>query len=350
MHRTKEFLLGLSLPSLCAAALACGQGDVISLNVRLGSRSVSKLPFVIAEDQGLYEKYGLDVELRMPPPDFEGGRATRPGLLTRIVDRIRRRTWKPDIIVDGATPQMVNMATNARAPRQIFLAATDCVVRAHIIARKGIESVEDLKGKRLGISGGTHTTTGYVALLLAARMGWDPVQDISIMRNGRDVQALREGRVDAIVASERRYAEALQEGYPVLLDTRTWGAVPIAGNSVKVEPAWLASDTNREAARRFLQATVEGVALFHEDRALALTVLRKWHGMTDWMAETVYEEGRSIPRKPYPCYEGIERTIELYDSNEMRKHAPDYYYDDTLMRELDESGFIDSLYAALAHP
>ncbi len=350
MRRTKELFLGLSVLSLCAAGLACGQGDVIPLNVQLGSRSVSKLPFVIAEDQGLYEKYGLDVKLRMPPPDFEGGRATPPRLLSRIVARIRRRTWA-HIIVDGATPHMVNMATNARTtPRQIFLASTDCVVRAHIIGRKGIESVEDLKGKRLGISSGTHTTTGYVALLLAARMGWDPVQDISIVRNARNIQDLREGRVDAIVASERRYAEALQEDYPVLLDTRTWGAIPIAGNSVKVEPAWLASDTNREAARRFLQATVEAVALFHEDRALALAVLTKWHGMTDWMAETVYEGGRSIPRKPYPCYEGIERTIELYDSNEMRKHPPDYYYDDSLMRELDESGFIDSVYAAVGHP
>ncbi len=292
-----KFLLGLGLLSLCAAALACGQGDVIPLNVKLGSRSVSKLPFVIAEDQGLYEKYGLDVDLRMPRPEFEGGRATR-GLLTRIIDRIRKPNWTPHIIVDGATPHMVNMATNAGTPRQVFLAATDCVVRAHIIARKGIDSIEDLKGKRLGISSGTGTTTGYVALLLAARMGWDTVQDISIIRNARNIQDLREGRVDAIVASERRYAEALQEEYIVLLDTRTWGGIPIAGNSVKVEPAWLESDTNREAARRFLQATVEGVALFHENRALALTVLRKWHGMTDWMAETVYEEGRSIPRKP----------------------------------------------------
>ncbi len=149
MSGNRELFFVLGVLSLCASGLGCGQGDLIPLNVQLGSRSVSKFPFVIAQDQGLYEKYGLDVELRMPPPDFEGGRATRPGLLTRIVNRIRRRTWEPHIIVDGATPQMVRMATNARIPRQIFLAATDCVVRAHIIARKGIESVEDLKGKRL---------------------------------------------------------------------------------------------------------------------------------------------------------------------------------------------------------
>ena len=36
--------------------------------------------------------------------------------------------------------------------------------------------------------------------------------------------------------------------------------------------------------------------------------------------------------------------MELYASNEMRQYAPEDFYDDSLMRELDESGFLDSLY------
>ena len=345
-HRTKYLILGLSSLCLSAAGLACDQNNLITLRVQLGARSVSKLPFVIAFDQGLYEKYGLDVQASMLSPEFEGGIEIRRHIFARVLDRIRRRSFRPEVIVDGATPHMVDVTTRATVRRQIFLASTDCVVRAHIVARRGIEGLEDLKGKRLGISGRMHTTTGFVALLLAERMGWDPVQDISIMANGRDIDDLREGRVDAIVASERRYAAALQEGFPVLADTRTWGGLPIAGNSVRVDPAWLEDSTNREAARRFLKATVEGVALFHQNRELALDVLAKWYGITDReFAETVYEAGRSIPRKPYPCYEGIKKTMEVYDSNEMRRYKPEDFYDDSLMRELDESGFIDSLYA-----
>ena len=346
-HRTKYLILGLSSVCLSVAGLACDQNSLITLRVQLGARSVSKLPFVIAFDQGLYEKYGLDVQPWMQSPEFEGGIEIRRHIFAIVVDRIRGRPFRPEVIVDGATPHIVNVTTSAsaRGRRRISLASTDCVVRAHIVARRGIEGLEDLKGKRLGVSG-THTTTGFVALLLAERMSWDPVQDISIMTRGRDIDDLREGRVDAIVASERRYAAALQEGFPVLADTRTWGGLPIAGNSVQVEPAWLEDSTNREAARRFLKATVEGVALFHQNRELALDVLAKWYGMTDKeFAQTVYERGRSIPLKPYPCYEGIKKTMELYDSNEMRRYKPEDFYDDSLMRELDESGFIDSLYA-----
>lgn len=332
-----------SLPAcLCAATLGCGLGepvsdrDLIPLSVELGSRSVSKLPFVIAADQGLYRKHGLAVQLWMPDADFPGG--WEPS-----VERPRR----PDISVDGGTPMIVDRVTDATARERIILASTDCVVRAHIVTRPGIETLQDLRGMRLGISSGTHTTTGFVALRLAERMGWDPVQDLSIMLNGRTIRALRDGRVDAIVASERRLAQARREGFPSLVDTRTWD-LPVAGNSVRVEREWLESEANRDAALRFLRATIEGIARFHGDRQLALDVMGAFHGIVDpAYAETFYDGGRWIPREPYPCYDGIDATLELYDSNEMRKHVAGDFYDDTLMRELGESGFIDSVYAAV---
>jgi NitT/TauT family transport system substrate-binding protein len=344
-HRRVEGVIRkLSLLLLCTTCLACTDQELIPLQVQLGARTLSKLPFVIAEDQGLYEKHGVDVDLWLPPPGSEGGIAL-PGFWGKVWLKTGIKRWGPDITVSGHTPDMVNRVTQARNPRSIAIGATDCVVRAHITGRPGIDSLEELKGKRLGVSLGIRATTGFVALLLAQRMGWHPVQDISIMLNGRSVGALRDGVVDAIVASEMRFATARQEGFPILADTRTWDE-PIAGNSVLVDPAWLDDNTHREAARRFLKATAEGIALFHQDRELALQVLAKWYGIKDReFAETVYARGASRPRAPYPCYDGIKKTMELYDSNEMRKYEPEDFYDDRLMRELVESGFIDSLYA-----
>ena len=97
---------------------------------------------------------------------------------------------------------------------------------------------------------------------------------------------------------------------------------------------------------KILQSFINRIALFHQDRELALDVLARWYGIEDReFAETVYARGAWIPREPYPCYEGIARTMELYDSNEMRKHEPIDFYDDSAMRQIVESGFIDSLYA-----
>lgn len=330
--------------------LSCSDRGLIPLKVQLGTRSISKLPFVIALDQGLYEKYGLDVDLRMPSPDFEDGKRTHSG---GLLSQVWRRTWikigvsepwRADILVDGLTPNIVKLTDQARHPHRVAVAATDCVVRAHIVGSTGLESLDQLKGKRLGISARRDTTTGFVALMLASRMGWDADRDISIKLNGRDLDALRDGMVDAIVASEIRYAIARQEGFPILEDTRTWNE-PIAGNSVMVTANWLQDEGHHEAVRRFLRATIEGIALFHRDRELALDVLARWHGITDReVAETAYDRGRWIPRKPYPCYDGIQSTMELYDSNEMRRFSPDDFYDDSFLKGIDQSGFIDSQY------
>ena len=92
------------------------------------------------------------------------------------------------------------------------------------------------------------------------------------------------------------------------------------------------------------RATSEAIALFHQRPALVLEVLANWHGQDPDLAKARYLRTDYIPRKPYPCYEGIRNTMELYDSNEMRRYTPEDFYDDSLMRELDESGFIDSLY------
>ena len=315
------------------ALASCTEMDHLPLNVELGGRTVSKLPFVIAADQGLFEKYGLDVTLKMPPPRHPGGIRANPG-----------SDWRPDIFVDGLTPNIVKQVQRARFPDYVAIASNDCIVRNHIIARDGIESLEALKGKRIGISGRRDTTTGFAVLELADRMNWDPELDISIQFNGRNVAELDEGLVDAIMASETRYAEALLKGYPILEDTKDWN-VAVGGNSAMVDDNWLEDATNREKARRFVQATIEGLALYHNDMTLALDVMSRWYGIDDpRILQAIYERGVWMPRKPYPCYEGTENTLRMYDSMEMRKHAPGDFYDDSFVRELDDSGFIDAFY------
>jgi len=312
---------------------SCSESDRLPLNVELGGRTVSKLPFVIAADQGLYEKYGLDISLKLPPPDNPGGVRANPA-----------GPWKSDIFVDGLTPNIVKQVQRARFPEYIAIASNDCIVRAHFVGRKGLETLADLKGKRIGISGRRDTTTGYAVLELARRMDWDPDQDISIIFNGRNVEDLADGLVDAIVASETRYAAAIKHAYPILEDTVPWEEA-VGGNSVLVTRSWLEQSRNREKASRFLKATIEGLAIFHNQRELAIDVMSRWYGISDpEIAAAIYDRGQWMPQKPYPCYQGTENTLEMYDSYEMRKHQPADFYDDSLLRELDESGFIDAFY------
>ena len=335
---------------LLTSAASCG-GDEIPVQVKL-TRSVSKLPFVIALDQGLYRKYGLDIEVRLDEPDFDGGiRLPSKSLLSRVWRRIRLATgseveWSPEIVVNGANYHIIEYLTKAKEPHRVSIAATDCIVRQYVVGNEELQRVEDLKGKRIGITS-PGANSEFVARSLAERMGWDIVQDISLVQGGNKLDDMRLGRVDAVIGTERLYARAIDEGLPILVDGTEWNE-PMAGNSVLVPLEWMEDPFRRETARRFLKATIEGIALFHRDRELALKVLRKWHGVADRShAEKIYDGGQWIPHKPYPCYEGIERGTQRYDSNEMRKFKPEDFYDDSLIRELDESGFIAGVYAAI---
>ena len=126
---------------LVASLTSCSDRDLKPIKVELGTRSISKLPFMIALDQGLYEKYGLAIDVRLPPPAFDGGINWQPDIVTRIsrrIDRARGRDdWAPDIYIDGHTPNIVKRIDRARWPHRIAIAGNDCLVRTHVIGSKG---------------------------------------------------------------------------------------------------------------------------------------------------------------------------------------------------------------------
>jgi len=344
--RVRLGILKIGLLSVMAAILvACSAGqDRIPLILSVPTRSMSKLPFVIAEDQGLYEKHGLDVELWLGEPEFEGGVETTRLGFWRSMGMFLHLQGAPehDIYTDGQTPQMVRRMTDPQTPQLLALAATDCSVRYYVIGRPGLKSLEELKGQRLGI-GNEGSTPGFAGLRVVQRMGWDRTRDISIITKRGGMELLRKGEVDAVVGGDDDFEAAQKEGFPVLEDTRVWNE-ELAGNSILVSPEWLQDETHREAARRFLMATAEAVALYHQRPEVALDVMVRWYGMPREIAEDRYKRTDYIPRKPFPCVDGVKKTMELYDSEEMRKYKPEDFYDDSFMRELDQSGFLDSLY------
>ncbi len=350
VRRVRPWLL-LLVAGGAVAACSADSGS-LPLVVDVFGRSMSKLPFVIAEDQGLYEKYGLMVELRLPAREPEGPVNTNPGFwaglwataMNRYPSIGRQLGLLPrevDIQVSGHTPSLVGLTRGVAYRRWVALAATDCAVRYYVIGRPGMNGLDQLEGKRLGV-GRDSSTSGFAALRLIQRMGWVRDQDIFVVESA-GFDELLEGTVDAVVGEDATVEAAEAKGFPILEDTRVWKE-SLAGNSVMVEPGWLDDATNREAARRFLMAMVEAIAMFHDDPELVVDVMARWHGVTRDVAETRYRRADYVPRKPYPCREGIRATMALYDSPAMRAYALEDFYDDSLMRELDESGFIDAAY------
>ena len=95
-----------------------------------------------------------------------------------------------------------------------------------------------------------------------------------------------------------------------------------------------------------MEASVEAIALMKQNKDVAGAAIAKWFGITDPKTQQgIWAKAAVLPRKPYPSVMGIAKLMEIYDTPAMRKHKPEDFYDDSFMKQLDRSGYIDRLYS-----
>ena len=312
---------------------------LIPLEVRLGDVSLTKLIFLIAYDAGIYAKNGLAVQQFITPRAAEVVR--RSGVV--VPPQFIREGTGDDvpITIEGGSPRLVSMTTSALAADRVIIATTDNTARFHIISRSDITSPEQLKGKRLGYTS-FGAITQLMAIEFALKMGWNPDRDISLMSDGTAFDALKSGREDALVGDEILQASASKLGYRDLLDLSVYH-IPLAGSGINASRTWLRD--HKDIAARFVKATVDALALVKTNKAAAFASLAKWYNITDpEQQERIYRQIADLPRKPYPAVDGIKEVMKIYRYREMQIHKPEDFYDESFVRDLDRSGYIDGLY------
>ncbi|HEV8022864.1 MAG TPA: ABC transporter substrate-binding protein [Candidatus Lustribacter sp.] len=332
-------LLVLASLVLGPSTAARAQTPLIPLEVGLGDVSLTKLIFLVAADAGVYAKDGLAVQQFISPRAAEVVR--RSGVI--VPPQFIRAATGDDvpITIEGGAPRIVQMTTSALASDRVIIATTDNTARFHIISRSDITSPEQLKGKRLGYTE-YGAITHLMAIVFAQKMGWNPDRDISLMADGTAYDVLAKGREDAFVGDEILQAMASKLGYRDLLDLSTYH-IPLAGSGINAERTWLRD--HRDIAARFVKATVDALALVKTNKAVAFASLAKWYNITDpEQQERIYRNIADLPRKPYPAVDGVKEVMAVYRYRELQIHPPEYFYDDSFVRALDQSGYIDSLY------
>jgi NitT/TauT family transport system substrate-binding protein len=244
------------------------------------------------------------------------------------------------IAIGGGSPAIYDAVHNGTADL-VVLATLENIVQAHIIAAADIHTVEDLRGKRLGYSlPGRANHTGL--LLFAREMGWSPEADFTMVERASTIRDVTEGRADAISAGAVLVALAPEAGLNDVVDVSRY-QIPFVGSGVNAERAWLAA--NRDTAARFVKSTVEALALMKSDRAAFDASVGKWFNITDSATlDSMYDEVKDFPEKPYPSVEGIRAMTEIYDTPQMRAHRAEDFYDSSFVEELDRSGHLDGLY------
>jgi NitT/TauT family transport system substrate-binding protein len=310
---------------------------LLPVTVELGDVSLTKLPFIMAADNGIYERAGLKVDQFITPSAAAAVRGS--GVI--VPPESIKRNVVGEINIGGGSPTMVRMTSVATAPHRVILATTDDVSRFHVISRADITEPEALKGKRIGY-GNLGALDHFSMVLFLRKMGWDPNRDVSMLSNGNGPQSIVKGLVDAFAGTDIALTASKKLGLRDLVDLGQYHFV-MPGSGVNALSEWLPS--HRDTAARFMKASVEAIALMKNDRRAAFASMTKWYGITDpEKLEAVYAEASKLPSKPYPSIEGLKAMQSIYTWREMTIRKPEDFADSSFVAELDKSGYIDGLY------
>src|ERR1700676_1135572 len=95
---------------------------------------------------------------------------------------------------------------------------------------------------------------------------------------------------------------------------------------------------------------VDAIAMMKQDKQTAFRAMAKYYGITDPQMQANFYSTWDFPAKPYPAVEGLRIAQKLYAtfpglrSDDLKNAKIEDYIDDSFIRELDQSGYIDSLY------
>jgi NitT/TauT family transport system substrate-binding protein len=228
----------------------------------------------------------------------------------------------------------------------VMIAGVQDTLEDRLIVRPNIKSIEELKGKRIGVfrfGAASHLRFLYVL----ARYGLSD-RDVTLLQVGDTPErliALSGGSIDATLLSPPDHFEAQRLGMKILLNLRDF-KVPFQGTGLVTTQRVLTR--KRDVARRVLKSYVEAIHLLKTNPELSKRAFAKYRQTKDEKRlEDAYQTLREIVKpKPYPSIDGFKTIIkDASDRIPAAKTAnPKDFIDISLLEELDRSGFIDALY------
>jgi ABC-type nitrate/sulfonate/bicarbonate transport system substrate-binding protein len=281
----------------------------------------------IAREQALFEKLGIDVR----PVPASG--ATVP----RLSDEV-------PLGLIGAPAALLQVVEGADLRLIATLSTTN--LSGHLVARPGIKTAQDLRGKRLGvrvIGAGIWIST----VLALEQLGLDPKRnDITLVPVGSPAQILRAlelGEIDGALTAAAKSRELESRGFSVLLrdypaDITSYDGVLVA------RPEFVAA--NADVIESVTTALIEALAfaLAEQNRPEVMRAFKSALNITD--AATAAQNLRELRRKPYPRLDTLKRMQRIMGTHNRRvlDVALERLIDDRFVRALDETGAIGRMY------
>ena len=280
----------------------------------------------VAREMGLFAKYGLEVE----PILFRGGQVATQALVS-------------------GDPPIVNIGTVVQATIQghnlVLVAAVETKYDLIIFTRPGITQLEQLKGKKLGITG-FNSATHYASIILAHHLNVD-IKDFTLIPAGLDTERIASvttGVLDATYVATSSAPLARKAGLNELVSVGDLG-VEVQGNGFATSRAYIAS--NRDTVKNALKGFVEAIYFIYANKAATQKVFAKYMRTNnpDVLEDSYNGYIKSIPKKPYPTLKGIQFMLDVLTPTlpNAKNFKPEQFVDLSFLQELEKEGFFNEM-------
>ena len=238
------------------------------IHISAPSKSLSWFPIHLTREKGFYRAEGLDVDYVIMKPQIamQALIAGDVGYTTALGSTIR--------------------AALRNVPLRVVMTIADKPLFA-LITRPSITSVEELRGKLIGISSFGASTDTYARALLR-RFKLIPNQDVKIIALGGGMNRIAAMEAGAIGAA------LIEAPYNVMLESKGFRKIlfvgdlipsPLAGFGTRLEKIQKQADE----VQRLVRATLRGIQFAKSNKQESVRSIMKWTGMDQGLAEGSYE-------------------------------------------------------------
>ena len=282
----------------------------------------------VAREAGLFEKNGLRADVAYIRSGSTMGQALVAGEIQMA------QMGGPAALAAGVAGFDVTLIAVALNTTPIVIMGT-------------VSKMEELKGKGIGITR-YGSNTDISARFAIRKFGLQPEKDVALLQL-EDYQGimggLQSGRIAAGALADPFTDHAKKLGYKEIADIASLG-LEFPFVAIVAKKTYLRDQP--DVAQRFVRAYTEAIALYKNNRELAMKVTSKYTGIKDAaiLASTVNFYAPKLARVPYPTIGGIRFILDQIAVRDPKAKSvnPESFMDLRFVKQLDESGFIQRLY------
>ena len=318
--------LKLSIIFLAVFAARSGAECQPLHKIRIGYPSISsrQAQLWVAKDEGIFRKYGLEVELIF----LRGGQVAIQALTG----------GDPPIVTIGNV-----IIANLQGHDIVLVGSVENSYDQSVFARPGIAaSVEQLKGKRFGISG-FGSATHNAALILFKKFNLEPNKDVAFVTTGTGPErlaAMSAGRIDATFFNPSEVPQAIKAGLVEIIQMADLD-FEVQGSGLATSRSYIKA--HREIVKSALKAYVEGIYYIFSNKQPALRSLSKYMRTSDQevLDYSFQHYLKRTPKKPYPTMKGIQNLIDMSAPQlpQAKSAKPEQFVDLSFLQELEKARF-----------